>query len=203
MLLTVADAGDRWPALPLDVETGPIPEMRNRRVRERTHRLRPTKRCLSEASSLARAGVSLDRSPYSVVPESPNIGSRVPHQLSPRRPRRWRWLRRRPRRRRSPGPPARRTPLAGRTLPVVAAIPVPVVGVAPARVPLIPWAPVIAGRRGRGRLGPGAGAVSRSESGQGQPDTHQHTRGPPNPRSRLPHGRHLPRISFRPESKQE
>ena len=75
--------------------------------------------------------VELDRSPYSVVPESPHTGGRVPHQLSPRRRRRWRWWRRRPRRRGPPGPRARRTTLACRTLPVVAVIPVPVVGSGP------------------------------------------------------------------------
>lgn len=136
----------------------------------------------------------LGRSPYSVVPESPNIGSRVPHQLSPRRPRRLGWPRRRPSQRRSPGPPPT---LACRTLPVVAVIPVPVVDVAPARVPLITWAPVIGGRRGRGRLGPRARTASQSESRQRQPAPHQHTRRPPNPR--LLCSRHLPRISPQPE----
>ena len=160
---------------------------------------RRTRRCLSGASSLASAGVWSDRSPYSVVPESPNTGSRVPHQLSPGRPRRWRWLRRRPQRG-SPGPPARRTALACRTLPVVAVIPVPVVDAAPSRVPLSTRAPVIAGRRGRGRLGPWVGAASQSESGHGQSATHQQPRRPPNPRSLLLHSRHLP--SLRPESRQ-
>ena len=97
----------------------------------------------------------LDRSPYSVVPESPHTGGRVPHELSPRRPRRGRWLRRRPHRCGPPGPRARRTTLARRTLPVVAMTPVPVVNSAPARVPLITWAPVTVGRRGGGRLSPG------------------------------------------------
>jgi hypothetical protein len=149
---------------------------------------------------MLRRGVWSDRHPYSVVPESPTIRSRVPHQLSPRRPRRWRWLRRRPRRRRSPGAPARRTTLGCRALPVMAAIPVPVVGVAPARIPSITRAPVRAGRRGR--LGPGAGAVGQSQSGQSQPATQQDARTPPDPRSRLFFSRHLPRISLRHESKQ-
>jgi hypothetical protein len=143
-----------------------------------------------------------DRSKYSVVPESPNVGSRVPHQLSPRRPRRWRRLRRRPRRRRPPGSPPGRTKRASRTLPVVAVIPVPVRDVVPTRVPWITRAPVIAGRRGWSRPGRGAGAAGQSESGQNQPATHQHARRPPNPRCRLLYGRHLPRISLRPESRQ-
>jgi hypothetical protein len=147
-----------------------------------------------------RAGVWLDRSPDSVVKESPTICSRVPHQVSLRRPRRWRWLRRRPRRRGTPGSPARRSRC--RSLPVVALIPVPVVVSAPGRVPLITWAPVIAGRGGRGRLGPGVEAAGQSESRQSQPANHQHVRRPPNPRSRLLYSRHLPRISLRPESKQ-
>jgi hypothetical protein len=148
---------------------------------------------------MLRRGVWSDRRPYSVVPESPATRSRVPHQLSPRRPRRWWWLRGRPRRRRSP---ARRTTLGCRTLPVIAAIPVPVVGVAPAWVRLIAWAPVRAGRRGRGRLGPGAGAAGRSESRQCQPATQQRARRPPDPRPRLLCSRHLPRVSLRHESKQ-
>src|ERR1700752_1785351 len=98
---------------------------------------------------LASAGADVwsDRSPYAVVPKSPLVDSRVPHHVSPRRPRRWRWWRRRPWRRRSPGSPARRTALVreSRTLGVVAVIPVRVV--APARVPSITWAPVVIGRR--------------------------------------------------------
>ena len=109
------------------------------------------------------------------------MGSLVPHQLSPGRPRRWRWLRRRPRRRDSPGPPARRTNLACRTLPVMAVIPVPVVSLAPARVSLITRAPVIVGRRSRRRLGDAAG---QSESEQDQSTTRQHACAQPNPRSR-------------------
>jgi hypothetical protein len=139
-----------------------------------------------EAAPWREPGVWSDRSPYSVVPEPPNIGSRVPHQLSPGRPRRWRWLRRRPRRRGPPGSPARRTIRASRTLPVVAMIPVPVRDVAPARVPLITWAPVIGRRRGRDRPGPRARTASQSERGQSQPATHQHARRPPKPRTRLP-----------------
>lgn len=163
-----------------------------RKARPHGHRLlRPfeTKRCLFES----RRPGELDRSPYSVVPESPNIGSRIPHQLSPGRPRRWRRLWRRPRRRGSPGSPAHRTTLACRALPVVAVIPVPVIGVAPAWVPLITWAPVIAGRRGR--LGPGGGTASQPERGQSQPASHQHARRPSSPRSCLLCSRHLPRIS--------
>jgi hypothetical protein len=128
--------------------------------------------------------MGLYRSPYSVVPKSPTVDSRVPHQVGPGCPRRWRWRRRRPRRRGTPGSPARRTVRASRTLPVVAVIPVPVRDVVPARVPLITWAPVIVRRRGRRRLGNGA---SHSESGRGQPATRQHAGAEPNPRSRLLH----------------
>jgi len=108
-----------------------------------------------------------DRIPYSAVPEAPTIGCLVPHHLSPRRPRRWRWLLRCPRRRDSPGPKARRTTLTCRRLPVVAVMPVPVVGGAPARVPVITRAPVIARRRDRSRLGPRA--ARQPESRQNQP----------------------------------
>lgn len=141
----------------------------------------------------ARAGVGSDRSPNPVVPESPPIRSLVPHHQRPRRPRRWRWLRRRPRRRDSPGPVTCRTSLACRTLPVVAVIPVPVVGLPPTRVPLIAGAPVISGRRSRDRLRPRA--ASQSERGQSQPAKHQHP-------CRPLHSRHLPRISLRPDSTQ-
>jgi hypothetical protein len=145
----------------------------------------------------ARQGFSIqrakgsDRSPYSVVPESPRIGGLVPHHLSPRRPRRSGWLRRCPRRRNSPGAKARRTGLACRTLAVVAVIPVPVVRLTPARIPLIARAPVIAGCGGRGRLGQGAEAASQSERGQRQPANHQHACTPL-------YRRHLPRISLTP-----
>jgi hypothetical protein len=138
----------------------------------------------------ARAGVGSDRSPNPVVPESPPVSSLVPHHQCSGRPRRWRWLRRRPRRRDSPGPEAGRTGLA---LSVVAVIPVPVVGLPPTRVPLIAGAPVISGRRSRDRLGPGA--ASQSERGQSQPANHQHP-------CRPLHSRHLPRISRRPDSTQ-
>jgi hypothetical protein len=140
---------------------------------------------------LARACVWSDRGPDSVVPESPSVGSLVPHHLSPRRPRRWRRRRRRPRRRHSPGPEARWTNLTCRTLPVVALIPIPVVGSAPAWVPLITRAPVRAWHRGR----LGAGAASQSESEQSQPASHQHACRPFS-------SRHPPRISRRPESMQ-
>jgi hypothetical protein len=138
----------------------------------------------------------LSRGPYSVVPEPPTIGRRVPHELGPGRPRRSGRLRRRPWRRRPPGSPARRTALTGRALPVVAAIPVPVVDGSPARVPLLTWAPVIAGRGGRGRLCRGTGPAGQAESGQSQTTAHQHRREPPSPRSCLFFGRHLPRFAF-------
>ena len=138
----------------------------------------------------ARAGVGSDRGPNPVVPESPPISSLVPHHQRPRRPRRWRWLRRRPRRRDSPGSEADRTGLACRTLPVVTVIPVPVESLPPTRVPLIARAPVITGRRSRDRLGPGA--ASQSERGQRQPADRQHP-------GRPLHSRHLPRISLRPD----
>jgi hypothetical protein len=143
-----------------------------------------------------------DGSPYSVVPESPDAGRRVPHQLGPRRPRRRRRLRRRPSRRRSPGSPARRTTLGRRTLPVVAVVPVPLVDVAPARVPWIAWAPVIAGRRRGRRPCPGIGPGQSQGRRQSQHATRQQARRPPNPESRSLHGRHLPRISLELESRQ-
>jgi hypothetical protein len=113
------------------------------------------------------------RSPDSVVPESPDVGSRVPHQLSARRPRRLRRRRRRPPQRGAPGSPPL---LAYRALPVVAVIPVPVVDVAPARVPSLTWTPVIARRRGRGRLGRRGETGRQAESGHSHPATHQHVR---------------------------
>ncbi len=130
-----------------------------------------------------RAGARLDRGPSSVVEESPRSGGRVPHQVRLRRPRRGRGLRRRPRRRGSPGPPARRC----RTLPVVTLIPVPVVVGAPGRIPLLTRAPVVAGRGSRGRLGDAAGQPQR---GQCQAATHQL----PNPRSPVLFRRHPPRM---------
>ncbi len=158
-------------------------------------------RSFCQRQKLDRADVWSDRSPEPVVPDSPDASRRVPHQLSPRRPRRRRWLRRRPRRRGTPRSPTRRTAL-GRTLPVVAVIPVPLVDVAPARIPLITRAPVIARRWDRGRPDQGGGAAGQSEGGQGQPATQQRARRPPNPRSRSLYGRHLPRISLGRESKQ-
>ena len=146
-----------------------------------------------------------DRRPYSVVEESPSIDGRVPHQVGLRRPRRRRWRRRRPRRRGSPGSPgspACGSALGRRALPVVALIPVPVVVGAPGRVPLITRAPVVAGRRGRGRLRRDVEAAGQSESGQSQPATHQHTRRPLNPRSRLLYLRHPSRVSLTPQSRQ-
>jgi hypothetical protein len=145
---------------------------------------------------LARAGAPLDRSPYSVVEEPPTIGRGVPHQVRLGRPRRWRWLRRRPRRRGSPGSPADWPTLIrdSRTLPVVAVIPVPVV--APARVPVITWAPVIAGPRDRRRLGPGVGAASQSESRQRQRASRQRAGIKAKPRSRLLHSRSLRSQTF-------
>jgi hypothetical protein len=134
-----------------------------------------------------------DRSPYVVVPESPAIGCLVPHHARARRPGRWRWLRRCPRRRESPGPVAHRTSLARSTLPVVAVIPVPVVDAAPARVPLTTGTPVIA-RRGR-CLRDTAG---QSDSGQRHRATHQCARRPSDPRSRAPCRRHLLRLLHRP-----
>jgi hypothetical protein len=156
---------------------------------------RPTYFAFIVAAHRNSTHIGLDRSPYPVVPESPNTGGRVPHQLSPRRPRRLRWRRRRPRRCGPPGPRARRTTLACWTLPVVAMIPVPVVGSAPARVPLITRAPAIAGRRGGGRLSPGA--ANQPEAAQRQRATRQRAARPPNP---LLYSRHLSRISLRPES---
>ena len=121
-----------------------------------------------------------DRRPYSVVEESPTIGSGVPHQVGPGRPRRWRRLRRRPRRRRpqwAPADQAARPTLvrASRTLPVVAVIRVQVV--APARIPWITRAPVVVGRRSRRRI---SDSASQSESGQRQ-TTSQHACAQPNP----------------------
>jgi hypothetical protein len=144
----------------------------------------------------ARAEAWLDRSPYPVVPESPTIGIGIPHQVSPRRPRWWRWLRRRPRRRGSPRSPADQAAWstlvgASRTLPVVTVIRVQVV--APTRIPWITRAPVRVGRRRRRRLGD---AASRPESEHGQTTTGQHACAEPNPRSRSPHGTHNPIISF-------
>ncbi len=114
--------------------------------------------------------VRLDRSPHSVVPDSPTVDGGVVHQVGPRCPRRLRWLRRRPHRR---GAPGRRThPMtlgrASRTLPVVAAIPVPVRGLAPARVPCTTRAPA-SGLRGR-RLGrPFAGAATSPKADKANP----------------------------------
>jgi hypothetical protein len=136
---------------------------------------------------------ALDRSPHAVVPESPITDSGVPHQVSVWRPCRWRWLRRRPRWRGSPRSPACRSPLTCRTLPVVTLIPVPVVVVAPRRVPLLTRAPVIAGRRDRRRLGDAAGQTKRR---QGQPASRQHAGAQPNPRSRALYSRHFPRTSL-------
>jgi hypothetical protein len=129
--------------------------------------------------------VRSDGSPNSVVPESPTIRGGVPHQVGPGRPGRLRWLRRRPCRRRPPLSPARRTERASRTLPVMAVVPVPVRDLAPARVPLITWAPAIG--RGRRGLGPGIGAADQSESGHGQQATRQQAIAESNPRSRLLH----------------
>lgn len=142
---------------------------------------------------IARAAkrVCSDGRPYPVVPEAPIGISRVPHQLSPRGPRRLRWLWGRPRRRGSPRPPARRAGRAAGMLPIVAAIPVPVQDAAPRRAPLIARAPVI--RRGRCRLR--TRAAGQSQNGQRQSAAHQHTRSPPQPRSRPLDSRHLPRIS--------
>jgi len=50
----------------------------------------------NSTTSRRLASVWLGRSKDSVVPESPNVGSRVPHQQSPWRPRRLRWPRRGP-----------------------------------------------------------------------------------------------------------
>lgn len=125
------------------------------------------------------ASLYLDGSPDSVVPESPSIVSGLPHDMRSGRPRWWRWLRRRPYRRRSPLAEARRT---RRAFPVVALVPVPVIGRTPARVPWITWTPVMA----RGRLGH---AADQPERGQSQPATHQHAHTPL-------HNRHL-RGSFR------
>ena len=137
----------------------------------------------------------LHRGPHSVVPKTPAIGVGIPHQVSPGRPRRWRWLRRRPRRwgaPRSPADqPARPTLVrASRTLPVVAVIRVRVV--APARIPWITRAPVVAGRRSWCCLGD---AADQSGSEQGQ-TTHQRACAQPNPRCRSLHGSHVPIISF-------
>jgi len=63
----------------------------------------------------------------------------------------------------------------------MAVIPVPVVSLAPARVPSITRAPVIVGRRSRRRLGDAAG---QSESGHRQSTTRQHACAELNPRSR-------------------
>lgn len=105
-----------------------------------------------------RASAWLEPDPHSVIPEPPTIRAGVPDGVSPRRPRRWRWWRRRPRR--WCAPPGR----AGVVVPVVAVIPVPVV--APARVPLFARTPVIVihGCRRRRRLG---GAGGQSKSGHG------------------------------------
>jgi|GEM_PF-3988880 len=136
----------------------------------------------------ASGGVVSDGRPYSVVPDAPISVSRVPHHLSPGRPRRLGWLRWRPCRRGSPGPPTRRGGRPARMLPVVAAIPVPVQDIAPRGAPWIARAPVLGGGRRRLR----DGAAGQAQNGQRQ---HQHGRRPPQPRSRSLDSRHLPRIS--------
>jgi len=147
----------------------------------------------SRPSQSSKPSAVSDRSPDLVVPESPATGCLVPHHARARRPRRWRWLRRCPRRRESPGPVAHRASLARSTLPVVAVIPVPVVDAAPARVPLITGTPVIAWRGRRLRDG-----ATRSESGQCHRATHQCACRPPDPRSRALCRRHLLRLLHRP-----
>jgi hypothetical protein len=133
-----------------------------------------------------------ERSPYPVVPNSPVTGAgRVPHHLRPGRPGRLGWLRRRPWRRRSPGPPARRGGRPARVLPVVALMPVPVRDVAPGRVPWITRAPVTGGWRGWGR--PRDGAAGKIQSGQRHHAAHHHGRRPPH---RSLGSRHLLRISL-------
>ena len=131
----------------------------------------------------------LDRSPHSVVPEPPTIGSGVPHQVGPRRPRRLWWLRRRPRRRGSPRSPADQAARpnlirASRTLPVVAVIRVQVV--APAWIPRITGAPVRVRRGRRRRVG---------DAGSEEPHTHKHARAQPNPRCRSLGSSHVPIVA--------
>jgi len=144
----------------------------------------------SRPSQSSKPSAVSDRSPDLVVPESPATGCLVPHHARARRPRRWRWLRRCPRRRESPGPVAHRASLARSTLPVVAVIPVPVVDAAPARVPLITGTPVKA-RHGR-RLRDTAGQSGRGER------HHQRACRPPDPRSRSLCRRHLLRLLHHP-----
>ena len=99
-------------------------------------------------SSARYPSLCLEPDPDSVVPETPIVHTGVPHDLRPRRPRRWRRHRPRPRRRRT---------IAGGSavvvVPVTAAVPVGVR--APALVPLVARAPmmVIHGCWWRRRLG--------------------------------------------------
>jgi hypothetical protein len=85
---------------------------------------------------LTRLRAWSERNPDWAVPVSPTIRSGVPHDLSPRRPRRWPGRRRRPRRGSSI---TRRATVA--VVPVTAVIPVLVR--APAVVPLLARAPVM------------------------------------------------------------
>jgi len=75
----------------------------------------------------------------------------------------------------------------------MAVIPVPVVGLAPARVPLITRAPVTVGRRSRRRLGDAAG---QSESEHRQSTARQHAGAKPNPRSRSQRCTHTSIVSL-------
>jgi hypothetical protein len=146
--------------------------------------------------------MSLEPYPGSVVPESPRIVAGVPDHRGPRRPERWGWWRRRPRRR-PPlrrAPPWRRAPKAGRadrippvTIPVVAAIPVRVR--APARIPTITRAPVVRRYRSRRRL---RGAGCQSQGGQREPTANQHAGRQANPRSCLLRGNHHATILSHP-----
>jgi hypothetical protein len=127
-------------------------------------------RCLSSPR------VRLERNPNSAVPETPIIHTGVPHDLSPRCPRRWRWHRPRPRRR----------TIAGRAavvvVPVTAVVPVRVV--APAPVPIVARAPVMV-VRGCGRRHRLRGAGGQSESRCGDPAGRQCAGAQAKPRSWL------------------
>src|SRR5208283_6176685 len=98
----------------------------------------------SQVKYLSEPAPPLDRDPHPVVPESPTIRAGVPLDLSPRRPRRWRWWRRSPRRRWTVTDRA-----AVVVVPVTAVVPVRVR--APALVPAVARAPVMVIHRCRRR----------------------------------------------------
>jgi hypothetical protein len=124
----------------------------------------------------------LDRAPNGAFPVTPMVHAGIPHDLSPRGPRRRRWRRARPWR--SPVVAGRATVIV---VPVTAVVPV-LVG-APAWFPLLSRAPVVVIHRYRRRSGLG-GARGQPQRGHSQTAGRQRTGAQANPRSFLRVGIH-------------